>query len=293
MDQQNQTLNYFSTHADDWQTKATQADYSVIDNRHAAVLTVIEQHNQVKRFLDVGCGTGQLVIAVAKLGIKASGLDFSREMIVKCESNKLHAQVDAEFQCGSFFDISLPDDTFDVISAQGFIEYISLEQMDIFLSNCVKTLVPGGSLALGSRNRLFNLHSLNCFTELEMELGTVKSLLSESIVLQGSASQEEAIRRLTQLERTYPQPELHPITGIKVDTRYQFSPADLMARMRKHGLRPRAIYPVHFHGLPSAVIRDEDMAPLHKQLAQLVSGQKITDCRYVPYSSSFVLEAQR
>lgn len=124
-------------------------------------------------------------------------------------------------------------------------------------------------------------------------MDAAKSLLAESIALQTSQSQEEAIGRLGELELIYPQPEFHPITGIKVDTRYQFSPADLMARMRKHGLLPKAVYPVHFHGLPLSVIKEEATALLHKQLAKLASNEKIRDVRYVPYSSSFVIEATK
>lgn len=146
VNQQTQTLSYFSSHADDWQSKATQKDYSVIDNRHAAVLAAIEQHGNVKRFLDVGCGTGQLVLAVAQRGIEAQGIDFAPEMIAKCEQNKQEAKVAAKFECGSFFDMPLSDGAFDVISAQGFIEYISLEQLDVFFATCFQALASGGLL---------------------------------------------------------------------------------------------------------------------------------------------------
>lgn len=293
MNQQSQTLGYFSAHTDDWQSKATQQDYSVIENRHAAVLAVLEGHQKINRFLDIGCGTGQLTLEVAKRGVVATGLDFAPEMIAKCEANRAAAGVDASFQCGSFFDIPLSEASFDVISAQGFIEYISLEQLDIFFATVAKALTARGSLALGTRNRLFNLHSLNSFTELEMALSTTDGLLKESLVIQNSRTQDEALAKLAELECIYPQPEVHPITGIKVDTRYQFSPADLMARMRKHGLKAQALYPVHFHGLPLSVISEPDMRPLHRQLARLVSNDKIADFRYVAYSSSFVIKASK
>lgn len=293
MTQQKQTLDYFSANADDWQKKATQKQYSVIDNRHAAVLETIKRHGAVKHFLDVGCGTGQLVLEVAKLGVNAEGIDFSSEMITKCEENKGVTKLPVNFNCGSFFDLSLPASTYDVISAQGFIEYISLEELDVFFATCFQTLAAGGFLALGSRNRLFNIHSLNDFTLLELHLNTEKLLLAESVALQTSLTQDEAITNLYAVESIYPQPESHPVTGIKVDTRYQFSPADLMARMRKHGFKPTAVYPVHYHGLPLGAIKEEPMASLHKDLAKLVLKDKICDARYVPYSSSFVIEARK
>jgi 2-polyprenyl-3-methyl-5-hydroxy-6-metoxy-1,4-benzoquinol methylase len=293
MTQQRQTLNYFSSNADDWQKKATQKKYSVIDNRHAAVLAAIKRHGAVKRFLDVGCGTGQLVLEVSELGVNAEGIDFSSEMIARCEVNKGDAKLPAKFSCDSFFDVSLPESSYDVISAQGFIEYISLEELDIFFATCFQALTKGGSLALGSRNRLFNIHSLNEFTLLELNLNTEKFLLAESVALQTSLTQDEAIANLRAVESIYPQPEFHPITGIKVDTRYQFSPGDLMTRMRKHGFKPAAVYPVHFHGFPLSTIKEDPMASLHKDLAELILKEKIYEARYVPFSSSFVIEARK
>lgn len=293
MTQQRQTLDYFSANVDDWQKKATQKQYSVIENRHAAVFVAIKRHGAVKRFLDIGCGTGQLVLDVSRLGVNAEGIDFSSEMIAKCEVNKGDTKLPAKFSCGSIFDASLPISTYDVISAQGFIEYISLEELDIFFATCFQALTTGGSLALGSRNRLFNIHSLNDFTLLELNLNTEKLLLAESVALQNSLTQDEAISNLHAVESIYPQPEFHPITGIKVDTRYQFSPGDLMARMRKHGFKPVAVYPVHFHGFPLSTIKEESVASLHKDLAELIMREKIYEARYVPFSSSFVIEAKK
>ena len=43
MDQQKQTLDYFTRNATDWQRKAASAGFSVIENRHNAVLEVMKQ----------------------------------------------------------------------------------------------------------------------------------------------------------------------------------------------------------------------------------------------------------
>lgn len=86
------------------------------------------------RFLDVGCGSGQLVINVASRGIEAEGSDFFDEM------------------------------------AQ-------------FFNRCYDMLRPGGYLVVGSRNRLFNIFSLNEFTTLEVSLGIMNVLLSKAVAL--------------------------------------------------------------------------------------------------------------
>lgn len=289
--QQAQTLRYFRTHADVWQKEASGGRYSVIDNRHRAVLEVLNGHRGARTFLDVGCGTGQLAIEVNRRGLAATGLDFAPEMIAQCEANNRAAQTSARFIAASVFNYYLPEGAYDVISAQGFIEYISLAQLDGFLAAARRALATGGRLALGSRNRLFNLHALNAFTDLERSLGTIDRLVQESVLLQTALTQQQAVERIADLKFIYPQLDSHPTTGVTVDTRYQFTPSDLITRLKAHGLKTTRIFPVHYHGLPITSLQVEVLRRLHERLAALMSETRITDHTLVPYSSSFVLEA--
>jgi 2-polyprenyl-3-methyl-5-hydroxy-6-metoxy-1,4-benzoquinol methylase len=291
MSQQKQTLEYFKAHAEDWNQKATDATYSLIENRHNAVLDVMSRYCGSSAILDVGCGTGQLAIEASKLGWKSLGLDFAEEMIDICKQNTVKAGTAAEFVCASIFDISLGQERFDVVSAQGFIEYISLDQLSQFLDLVHGCLKKNGSIALGSRNRLFNLHALNKFTDLEVSLGTIPQLVAEGMILQSAATQAEAVAALRDLNYHYEQPTEHPITGVKVDTRYQFSPADLITKLAAHGFRAQTVYPVHFHPLPVTMLEHDLSSKLHKQLANIASTTWISNHKLVPYSSSFVMEA--
>ena len=226
MSQQKQTYKYFSSYAKDWNDMAMNEEYSIIQNRHNAVLKVMSHYSKNSAILDVGCGTGQLAIEASKIGWHSLGIDFSKEMIDICKQNNVNSNTGAEFSCISIFDAKLEKNTFDVVSAQGFIEYISIDQLGNFLDLTYDCLNEKGSIALGSRNRLFNLHSLNSFTDLEASLGTTSELIKEGVILQTSSSQDEAIKALTELKYNYEQPTEHPLTGVKVETRYQFSPAD-------------------------------------------------------------------
>lgn len=292
MDQKKQTLHYFDTHANNWQSMSAgmRDRYNVIAARNAAVTTTIDRMSGVRRFLDIGCGTGQLVIDVAKRGIKAEGIDFAPDMIRVCDENRKSAGIEAEFSCISFFDFAGEAGTYDVISAQGFIEYISTGETDLFLSRCYTLLRPGGALVVGSRNRLFNLLSLNDYTLAEVHLGTLAKLAAEAIALHQSESWESAVAALTTHERIYPQPERHPLTGVKVDLRYQFSPAELIKRGRVCGFVPGNIFPVHFHGLPVSV--KQRYPELHVELGHNVESMS-GDFRLVPYCSTFVLDLRK
>ena len=113
------------------------------------------------------------------------------------------------------------------------------------------------------------------------------ALVSESIALHSSASQIAAFEALREHERIDPHPERHPVTGIPVDTRYQYTPADLIGRLRGYGFSPATIFPVHFHGVPAAI---KDSHPdLHSQLANAVAAIILKDQRVTPFCSTFVL----
>lgn len=293
MTQQDQTRDYFRSAAFDWQNKSVnvQNAYSVIAGRNQAVLDVVGRTAKTGRFLDVGCGTGQLTIDVARQGWQSEGVDFAAEMIEQCIANAEAASVSADFRCGSFFDVEFEGGVYDVISAQGFIEYISPEQIDLFLANCARLLRPGGALVVGSRNRLFNVFSMNEFTRLEVEFGTYGVLVAEAVALQSSPSAEAAFAALRRFERIDPQPDHHPITGIPVETRYQFTPAELTFRLRRCGFTSHTLFPVHFHGLPLSV--KEEHPGIHSEIAMIAAKIGFNDHRFVPQSSSFVIEARR
>ena len=104
MNQQKQTLDYFKSHADDWNEKAGDEAYSLIENRHNAVLEVMKRFSMNSSILDVGCGTGQLAIEASKIGWNALGIDFAIEMIDICKQNNINSNTSADFSCVSIFD---------------------------------------------------------------------------------------------------------------------------------------------------------------------------------------------
>jgi 2-polyprenyl-3-methyl-5-hydroxy-6-metoxy-1,4-benzoquinol methylase len=293
MKQYDETLSLYRAKADDWQRKSANEakGFSTIHERNRAALRALSELGGKRDFLDVGCGTGQLVVAAAAAGHRATGIDFSPEMIQHCEANAKKSGVAATFKCGSVFDFDFGSESLDVISGMGFIEYFSPEEMAEFFRRAHRMLRPGGALVVGSRNRLFNLFSHNAFTTLELELGTVEALLKECVALANSATQQEALAALRKLERIDPQPKEHPSTGVPVARRPQYSPADLALRLREIGFTVKRLLPVHFHGLPVPLTREQPK--LHEDIAQTISGLCETDHRVLPQCSTYVIDVRK
>jgi 2-polyprenyl-3-methyl-5-hydroxy-6-metoxy-1,4-benzoquinol methylase len=291
MDQQQQTRSFFERAAADWQRTAESDAFTIIAGRNKTVLDVAGKLPRVADFLDVGCGTGQLVIDMARRGVHAVGVDFAADMIAQCEQNRGQTVVEAEFITASFFELPVTADRYDLISALGFIEYVAPEQTDEFLRRSFRMLRPGGAVVVGSRNRLFNVVSLNEFTQIEIELSLIERFVAQAMALRLSANQAEGLEALRPFEGVDPQPRSHPKTGVDVTVRYQFTPGDLVARARACGFVPQTLYPVHYHGIP--VVFGEEQKRLHAELTAIIDREAPADQRLLPYCSTFVLDARK
>lgn len=289
MNQQSETQQYFDSEAARWDTQAKRNQYNTITDRNNTVLDSFRRHGHVSNFLDVGCGTGQLTIEIASLGVNATGIDFAPEMIEICRKNSAVANSSASFNCLSIFDYPIIPASVDLVSAQGFIEYISESELSKFIEILSQILKKNGAAVIGSRNRLFNIVSMNEYTQLEIELGTIKNLLAEAIAIQTSPSQHSLFETLNQFDFKLELPSSHPNTGIDVSTRYQYTPSDLIARFRQADLIPHQIYPINFHTMPQSLLSDEKLSLIKDQLSSVVATDFQTTHQFVPFSSSFVM----
>ncbi|MBN1119525.1 MAG: methyltransferase domain-containing protein [Anaerolineae bacterium] len=291
--QQIQTLDYFKKHAGEWKEKAasdSERRFNVIKYRNQYVLDVVASRAATRSVLDVGCGTGDLVCDIAGMGIPATGLDFSDEMIDLAQKEASQRNLPtADFICQSIFDYDFSSNTFDVIAANGFIEYISYDERDRFFELAYQGLNPGGSLVVGSRNRLFNLFSLNSYTEKEISQGTAAQLLAEAVAIAAAPD----ITQLADLETAPLQPmdTEHTDTGIGVTTRYQYTPVQLMRLLNARGFSVRQIFPVHIHGVNPAF---KGLHPeVHFSIAMLLQDYGYDHPSLIPYSSTFMVHAFR
>ena len=108
--------------------------------------------------LDVACGTGDMVIELAKRGCMVTGIDLSEEMLSiarhKCRDVPWHVSTDAavetchgtSLQVGDAEALPFADGTFDAVTcAFGVRNFVHLEQG---LSEMLRVLKPGGTMVI-------------------------------------------------------------------------------------------------------------------------------------------------
>jgi 2-polyprenyl-3-methyl-5-hydroxy-6-metoxy-1,4-benzoquinol methylase len=293
MEQKEQTQKYFDLHASDWNEQSKKTSYNTIADRNWTVTDSCAHHGQVKDFLDVGCGSGQLVIQIAEKGVNSIGIDFAPEMIRVSQDNAKNLISNATFKQCSVFDYQCFPNSFDLVSAQGFIEYISESELNSFIDFCGRSLRPNGVAVIGSRNRLFNVISMNGYTEMELKLGTLTQLIEESTLIQNTETQNSLFEVLNNTHFASRHPVSHPFTGVSVTTRFQYTPSELIAKFKTVGLAPQRIYPINFQPIPQSLLAINEWAKVKDQIASLVSKSPRESHQFVPFSSSFVLALKK
>lgn len=291
---QRKALEYFSQHAGEWRQRA-EADrsqrVSTIGQRNDHAIALASSHpERFRSSLDLGCGSGELVFALAELGLDSTGVDYSDQMIELCREKALRLGLgNARFQVGSVMDHDFGAARYDLVTAFGFIEYLRPEQLSQFFARCRRLVSKNGVLQVGSRNRLFNLMSLNQFTAAELGAGTAAELLKESLLLAESLALDSFVESAL---RDCARPEVlgeYPQTDVDV-AGYQYTPAAILRLLLEAGFRITGLSAVHYHGFIPAIARPNP--EMHASISNLVHKQFMGDHRLVPYSSSYIVTAE-
>jgi len=294
-DRQRNSLKYFVEHAADWRERA-EADglqrVSTILQRNSRAIALVDANpGRFQTAIDLGCGTGELVMELAQRGLDGCGIDYSGKMIELANEKAEHLGLSdrCHFIVDSVMDHNYQNKSFDLITAFGFIEYLRPEELPVFFSTCRRLLNKGGAFLVGSRNRLFNSLSLNKFTTAEVQAGTIETLLQESIDLVSAEHFEDFVSKTlaneaaTEVLKDYPQTDV-AVAG------YQYCPSELICMLDDAGFESAEISPVHFHGMVPAVAREN--TSLHAQFSNTIHDQFQNDYRLVPQSSTYILFAK-
>ncbi len=108
-----------------WQSKDHQplvVHQELLDN----LLSVVDVNG--KRILEIGVGMGGDSIFLAKRGAKVTALDFTKEALAEVKKNALLNHVKINTIQADAKAIPCPDETFDIVFHQGFLEHFTNPQ---------------------------------------------------------------------------------------------------------------------------------------------------------------------
>lgn len=283
--QQKQTLSHFKKNAKSWFKQSINKNrktYNTIQQRNEYVLQFLKKNKKLS-FLDVGCGPGNLVSSSSQYTKKSVGIDFSEEMIDIANANFKKKNI--FFYNSSIFNFK-NNEKFDVISANGFIEYISIKELKNFLLIVRNKLNRGGYLILSSRNRLYNLFSLNDFTKKELGKGAINHIINESILL-NNLDIRKFVKSVTKLAISE---KKQPLTSsIKVNVRNQFTPLQLIFLLKKFNYKILDLSSVNYHPVTPNIFNE------NKKKISVVSNSlnnQYKSLSLIPLSSTFMLTAK-
>lgn len=102
--------------------------------------------------LDLGCGTGRVLLPLAESGIEVVGLDGSLEMLEQCRLALQARGLRAELELGDMRDFRLPGRRFGSILVPGFSAQLLLEdaELESCLACCREHLADGGQLLVST-----------------------------------------------------------------------------------------------------------------------------------------------
>ena len=101
--------------------------------------------------LDVGCGTGNYTIELAKRGADVVGVDSSEEMLIWARQKAQGERLKVNFQVADALNLPFPDESFDLILSNGLLCF--LKEPEKALMEMHRVLKPGGGLAVGVLNK--------------------------------------------------------------------------------------------------------------------------------------------
>ena len=245
--------------------------------------------------LDIGCGTGQFLEMMLKKGWNCIGIDIAENMIAVSKKNTSKNKKNLRLFKGSIFDKDIKKKIsnykFDAIVALGLIEYFPLSSINSFLKLLNKLSANNNKIILGSRNRLFNLYSYNEFTEYEEKIGNINKMHNEVKKIFSCSNQNELIKELSNFRVLKKYPSFLPNTSpVNIDLRLQFTPADLIQRCLKAGLKVYKLWVVNYHPFSVKISNLKNYQDLKNLVNEKIPIQDLKKKELLPNSSTFIIE---
>lgn len=121
---------------------------SFIDEVETKAAFDLFQPQSEEKILDIGCGTGNFSIKLAKRGCKVVGIDISQAMLEEARKKTKKNNLDINFQKGNALNLDFADNSFDSVFSMTAIEFI--EDLEKAFKEMKRVVKPGGKIMLGT-----------------------------------------------------------------------------------------------------------------------------------------------
>ncbi|MBT4484348.1 MAG: class I SAM-dependent methyltransferase, partial [Candidatus Latescibacteria bacterium] len=134
-----------------WNWRSASYNYDVnksitIANTWESILRELTPDSTGKRALDIGTGTGDFAVYLARLGCKVTGIDISEAMIHRAEQNPLAQQHTIDFRPGDAEELLFDSETFDIVVSRNLLW--TLPHPEKALKEWRRVLKPDGILVI-------------------------------------------------------------------------------------------------------------------------------------------------
>lgn len=236
-----------------------------------------------KRMLDIGCGSGQPLLAFLQKGYDAHGFDYSHEMVEQAKQLLLANDLDqARVSRNNMENIEniLPGH-YDCVVGLGSLYYS--RNFKNTISQIADILPKGGNFIFSLRNELFSLFSLNAYTSdffLKNLIPSASSITPElkgrlHTFLAGKFSPWGATKKFLTIDDNKVYSLYHNPLTVESEV------------LAPNGLALKGIYYYHYHALPPE-FEHSDTEEFRKLSCEL---ENPADWRGMFMSSSFVVHA--
>jgi cyclopropane fatty-acyl-phospholipid synthase-like methyltransferase len=119
-----------------------------IGKAQPALTALFDKYPLTGPVLDVGCGTGDLAIAIARRGFPVLGVDMAEKAIDTCKSKTALLEPEIQnmldFRVGDALDFTQFNRQFGAIVDSGFYHIFGRDERDRFIDGIFKSLKIGG-----------------------------------------------------------------------------------------------------------------------------------------------------
>lgn len=105
----------------------------------------LEAHN-LKRVLDLGCGSGWLSIYLARAGFIVTGLDVASQALVLANQWAEQESLDVQFDVGDIAALEYPLGSFDAVVGNSIFEHLPYDLCKVTIARLKRIILPGGAL---------------------------------------------------------------------------------------------------------------------------------------------------